>query len=750
MQKKIIYIFPFLVLYTLHTVSGQQLSSKVVETIGAKQQPVAGATLRWLNLQTTHTSESDGTFNIPYADSLHVLIVSHPEFESDTIHIYSRDPITIVLTRRHELKTIEVMGEKPATYYAPLERKTEVITSKELEKAACCDLSTCFSSNSSVQPEVTDIIADTHELTMLGLSGIYTHVLIDNVPGLIQGVNQNYGVTFIPGPLINEIYITKGANSVLQGYESISGLVNVLFNDGSDGARLFCNVYMNRFQERQINIQYGEQLGNWNVMVFGHSVQKARRVDEDGNSFLDLPLITRYSLVNKWSYLDEENGKRSSTIFKATDEERIGGQIDYIPSLHSGGSAFYGQSINNRRYEALNKTEFLFEDKTKIAFHSSVSNHTQDAYYGTTFYHALQNQFLFDFNYGFEPFDEQTLIIGASYRLFNINEEIQFMENPLAKSYAGMRRSRESIPGLYAEHKMRLFEESLTMIGGMRFDHHNEYGSIITPRFFAKYEIDPVTTIRATVGTGFHSPHVFSENTFILSSSRDVKISKSIEPEIALNFGGSVVHLFSLGGLEASFSLDLFHTEFTNQFIADYDSDVQQIRFENVKDKSGSNNILTEFKIHPLEGMDAKAAYTFSDVYQFINAKRVELPFISRHKIAGAISYSIPGTGWSCSVTLEWFGSQRLPDTKSYPVEFQIPERSKAFTLLNVQTSYEWNMIEGYIGIENLFDFVQSNPIINPRNPFSRFFEPNFSWGPVRGSELYAGIRLHLFPFEEE
>lgn len=736
--------------FTLFSISySQTIRGFVYESIDNTERPVSGATVRWLGAEIRAESKTDGTFQIEQYAGIQKLIVQHSHFDTDTVEVTSL-PVRISLTRIHQVKGVDISAARPSTYFAPTDQKTEVITAKELEKAACCDLSTCFSTNSSVQPEVTDVITDTRELQMLGLSGIYTQVLVDNVPGLIHGLNQSYGVSFIPGPMIDRIFVVKGASSVLQGYESISGLVNVLLKDGFDSDRLYLNAYMNSFLEKQVNLAFAQAFGTWSTYFFGHSVQQARRIDLDGNSFLDVPRITRYSFLNKWSYLNEDAGRRMQFTFKATDEERQGGQFDYTPSLHRGSTSVYGQTIHNRRYEFLNKSEFIFEDVGRLSIHASASYHEQDAVYGATQYDAAQRGVLFDAHYAFEPFEEHTLILGAAYRMLKLEEEITLLQNPLSKTYNGMYASDESIPAVYAEEKMRLFDNQLTLIGGLRFDFHNEHGTVTTPRIFAKYELDAETSIRTTFGAGFHVPHIFSENTFVLSSSRNVIIRAPIEPERAMNYGGSLLRLFSMGELEGSLSIDVFHTQFRNQVVADYDQHVDQIVFENLDDASGSNNLLVELKVKPTHALDTKIAYTFSDVYEKRNGGRKELPFNSRHRFSTALSIAPEDSRWIFSATAEWHGSQRLPDAGLYPVEFRWDNYSKDFLIMNVQATHRWNYFEVYAGIENLFNYTQPNPIINARQPFAQYFEPNFTWGPVKGREIYAGLRLRFYENVDE
>ena len=95
-------------------------------------------------------------------------------------------------------------------------------------------------------------------------------------------------------------------------------------------------------------------------------------------------------------------------------------------------------------------------------------------------------------------------------------------------------------------------------------------------------------------------------------------------------------------------------------------------------------------------------------------------------------------------INVHWYGEQRLPDTKSNPIEFQRPDFSKPYTIANAQFTYTLKRIEVYAGCENLFDFRQNQPIISWQNPFSPYFDTSSVWGPTRGREIYLGLRFTI------
>ena len=95
-------------------------------------------------------------------------------------------------------------------------------------------------------------------------------------------------------------------------------------------------------------------------------------------------------------------------------------------------------------------------------------------------------------------------------------------------------------------------------------------------------------------------------------------------------------------------------------------------------------------------------------------------------------------------MNVHWYGEQRLPDTKSNPIEFQRPDFSQPYTIVNAQFTYNLKKFEVYAGCENIFDFRQKQPIISWQDPFSPYFDTSSVWGPTRGREIYVGVRFKL------
>lgn len=712
-----------------------------------KKAPLVGASIHWLGTSIGVSTDRKGEFKISAVDiSTKKLIASYVGYLSDTIKVSNETFIDFHLEETKALGAVIIQGQRDGIIISdrnPI--KTEQITQTELGKSACCDLAGCFETQTTVQPQTTNVITNSKELRILGLSGVYNQVLIDGFP-LIQGLSYTYGISSIPGTLVDNIYVSKGANSVLQGYESISGQINVETKEPDKTDRLLLNAYMNNFLEKHLNANYSFDRGKWSNLTAFHTVQSANKIDRDHDNFLDLPLLTRYMISNKWKYGNEKDWGWNSRIgVRFFNEQRIGGQTNFDPENDKGSTRVYGQSVQINQPEMWIKTGYRINDKHNIALFASSFHQQQNSFFGTVKYNAQQTNFYGNIQYELN-YDKHDLKTGISYRHLNLNEDIAFTDTLLRRTYAGNYQRLERIPGFFTENTMRFFNNRLTWIAGVRGDQHNQFGFQLTPRTLLKYDIAPKTIVRANVGTGWRTVNLFSENIGLLVSSRDVVFMEELQPESAVNLGINLTQKFETqnSNLSGYFSADYYRTEFQNQIFPDYDSDPTKAIIQNFTGTSVSNGFQAELYLKIYKRFELKTGYNFLDVYREIGETKQLLPFNPMHKFITTFSYKPLTNKYHFDMNVHWYGEQRLPDTKSNPIEFQRPDFSQPYTTVNAQFTYNLKKFEVYIGCENIFDFRQKQPIISWQDPFSPYFDTSSVWGPTRGREMYVGVRFKL------
>ena len=706
--------------------------------------PLVGATVTWLKSGTGVTTDSNGVFGLRYKDAGDALVVSYTGYKADTLIIDDLEELRIILGVNKNLKEVTVTSKLRSTYLAALNPiRTQVMTEKELFKAACCNLSESFETNPSVDVSYNDAVTGSKQIQLLGLSGIYTQLTVENLPGP-RGIATPLGLNSVPGPWVESIQLTKGIGSVANGYESIAGQINVELKKPENSERLYANVYINDFGKTDLNLNLAKRTGKkWAVGLMLHDDFLANRnLDFNKDGFRDLPTGNQFNLFNRWKY-DDGKGFLAQFGIKLLNDKRTGGELGYDPERDKNTTNKYGLGINTQRYELFAKTGYVFPEKKykSIGLQLSSILHRQDAYFGFTGYKGKQQNFYA--NLIFQSIINTTVHkyrTGLSFLHDRYNEDFNTLNF----------RRTENVPGVFFEYTYTP-SEHLSLIAGLRADHNSLYGFFATPRLHIRYEPIKGTTIRLSAGRGQRTANIFAENTGIFASSRQLKIlthesgkAYGLNAETAWNKGLSIDQKFKWFGREGLFSIDFFRNDFKNQVIADVE-DPREIRFYNLQGRSYSNSLQAELNVELLPKFDLRLAYRYFDVKSTYNGALLKRPLVSVNRAFANLAYATHG--WKFDCTINYSGGKRIPGTQSNPQVYQRKLYSPGFTVMNTQISKtvgKKHPMEFYLGAENLGDYFQKDLIISSAQPFSPYFDASMVWGPVTGRMFYTGWRYKI------
>ena len=202
-----------------------QVSGTVKDQAG---EPIIGANVFWKNISGGVATREDGTFSISKPDKSNHLIVSFIGYENDTIQVNDKKAVLdVVLREGMELSEVQIVSRKLSTLKLRSSvMNEEIITSDELCRAACCNLGESFVTNPSVDVSYSDAATGAKQIKLLGLSGTYVQMLTENIPNY-RGAASPYGLGYVPGPWMHSIQVSKGISSVKNGYEALTGQINV-------------------------------------------------------------------------------------------------------------------------------------------------------------------------------------------------------------------------------------------------------------------------------------------------------------------------------------------------------------------------------------------------------------------------------------------------------------------------------------------------------------------------------------------
>lgn len=747
---------PFLIaLFIVQNLNAQTFYGQITDV---KAVPLPGATVVWTGTTIGARTDENGEFTLPYPPDPTLLPQRVSAIFGGARDTFLVDDLvsywTLAMSATVTLQEVTVRDEVTGAFVSALQPiKTEIINRAELRKAACCDLAGCFETQSTVQPTTTNILTNAKELRILGLSGVYNQILVDGLP-TIQGLTYTYGTGTIPGSMLENIWVVKGANSVLQGYEGMVGQITVFPREGGIAEPLTADVLVNSFGEKHLNAAFAVKKSKWTNYLALHTSQPGGKWDRDDDTFLDLPLLTRYSAYNKWRYRKEnENGLSAFIGTRYVHEKRIGGQENFNPKTDEGTTRAYGQTVQFQQPEIFSKTGWRFDANNKISLLTSWVAQNQSSWFGLTQYDAKQRHAYANLQY--ELFwgknKAQELKTGISFRHFVLQETIGFSPfDTLGRHFAGNYRREENIPGFFAENTFHFQDDRWVWVAGIRADGHNAFGWYATPRTMLRFNPNPNLDLRGSLGTGWRTVNLFPENIALLVGSRDIVFAEALRPERAWNAGLNATRRFKIGKMNMTATADFYHTRFQNQFFPDYDSDPNKAIIANFIGESRSNGLQLELSAALNRRLELRAAYNFLDVFRKTNGVKVLLPFNPRHKVLGVATFRTPGERWQFDANLHWYGKQRLPDTRLNPDDLRLPDRSNAYAVAGVQIRRALSRFDLFAGCENLFDFRQQRPILGWERPFARGFDPSFAWGPTRGREFYVGFNFKIKQKDEQ
>jgi hypothetical protein len=711
---RFLYIFLFLSI-TLNLQA--QVTGVVKDTAG---EPIPGANVFWINTTEGATTNEDGNFSIHKPARSHLLVVSFIGFENDTVHVdKGNQQLEIVLREGVELGEVNIVTRKMGTMKLRSSVMNEdMISSAELTRAACCNLGESFVTNPSVDVSYSDAATGAKQIKLLGLSGTYVQMMTENIPNF-RGAAAPYGLGYVPGPWMQSIQVSKGSSSVKNGYESITGQINVEFKKPQlpEADWVSANLFASSTNRYEANADATVKLSKrWSTSLLAHYENETKSHDSNDDGFVDIPRVEQYNFWNRWAYMGDHYVFQAG--IKALHETRNSGQTAHGQTpTHD----LYEIGIQTNRYEAFTKNAYIFdkEKNTNLALILQGTLHNQDATYGRKLYDVDQSNFYASLLFETEFSKQHSLSTGLSFNYDGFDQHYRLtnqVEDGLTKKLV-----KESVPGAYVQYTFNL-NDQLMLMGGIRGDYSSEYGFFVTPRAHVKYNPNEYLHFRLSAGKGYRT-----------------------NQEEAWNYGASVSAYIPVFGKTLNVNAEYYYTDFLKQVVVDMDSNPHEVAFYNLDGRSYSHVFQVEASYPFFKGFNLTAAYRLTDAKTTYDGKLMEKPLTGKYKGLLTASYQTPLGLWQFDATLQLNGGGRMPD----PYELadgslSWERRYGSFQQLSAQVTRYFRRWSIYVGGENLTNFKQKNPIIDASNPWGENFDATMVWGPMHGAKAYIGLRFNL------
>ena len=724
----------------------QSISGNVLD-IDTKE-PLVGAVVIWKNSRAGTVTDGNGKFTlgrIPLHDTIQVQYVGYVSANLLVLAEQREVQVALRVNPEHQLhieehqESLHIHGKDP--------HKFQTMNEKELCKAACCNLSESFETNASVDGSYTDGVTGTRQIKMLGLDGKYAQLMSENIPDF-RGLSTVYGLSWVPGPWIREISISKGAGSVIPGYESMAGQINIGHKGKEMKEKVFLNAYAGNQGRYELNTVSRHEISHdiqW--QLFTHAALNNGKYDMNKDGFLDNPVGNEYNGRAQMS-IEKESGFRGDYNIQYLNYEAQSGNAKW--------DKVYPITIESRqeRWNVQLKNGWILptEREQSIGSQLSFSDHQVGVSQSIgRRYDGHQTNARLSLIHLLEWEHEVKLTYGLSASWDRYQENLSDF-----KKWSRIER----IAGGFGEFSWNRHDIFQAVIGA-RWEYHNLYGALFTPRVHFRFSLNENTHIKLMSGIGRRTANVIMDQPGIMASNREVVLSYNNSPkgplglpmEVAWNSGVVFTQKAKWFYRDASWSIDAFVTDFQQQVVIDWDQagEVNVYSLHGKHGKSQSRTVQFETNFSPWKRWEVRLAYRYVDTYVDYETGRQSLPFISKNRALVNLAYTTKlfSKDKRClwDITAKWNDAQRLPNTADWPSDLKMPDHSPAFWMINGQfTLAKEDKWDFYVGVENIFNFQQEKVVIysngNPDSP--SIFDGNFAYAPAFGRMYYLGFRWRL------
>ena len=755
------YLFLWLTIFAF-SISFSQNTASISGRITVENKEMQQATILLLKTKYKTQTDSLGIYkieNIPAGN--YKIQISSLGLKTITKNIILKEKENLTLDfelkdNENELNEVVVSGTLKAVKRLESAVPVEVYSPVFFKKNPTASIYEALQNVNGVRPQLNCGVCNTGDIHINGLEGPYTSVMIDGMP-IVSSLSTVYGLSGIPNSLVERIEIVKGPASSLYGSEAVGGLINIITKNPSNAPLFSADVFSTYWLETnadlgvKFNIKKATSILGLNYYNYGQNI------DNDKDGFTDVTAQNRISVFNKWNFTRQQN-RLFTVAVRGMYEDRWGGDIRW-EKKYRGGDEIYGESIYTKRGELLGSYQLPTTEKLMLSFSGTM--HFQDSRYGTTSYIANQKigflQLTWDKKIG-----KNDLLTGIASRY------TYYDDNTPSTTISNENHPEKTwLPAIFVQDEIT-FNEKHKLLLGLRYDYNSIHGNILTPRLAYKLKFNENNILRFNAGTGFRVVNLFTEDHAALTGSREVVIANNLNPEKSVNGNLNYIKKIYLpNGTFLGIETTVFYTRFSNKIVSDYETDPNQIIYNNIDGYALSQGISCNTDINFTNGLKFILGATYMDVSNVENGIKTRPYLTENFTGTWAVSYKINPIKLAIDYTGNVYSPMKLPLLSE--TDPRNPN-SPWYSLQNIQFSYSgWKNFELYAGIKNLLNFTpkQNNPflisrtedpfdknvqydtngkvLVTPDNPYGLTFDTTYVYGPNQGIRGFFGLRYNLF-----
>jgi outer membrane receptor for ferrienterochelin and colicins len=709
----------------------QQATGGLAGIVVSGQDTLEAASVILLKTDFATNTDKNGRFewkDIPAGSyQLRVSFVGYENFQEEII-INPGKPTHIkvsLVQLTASLKETVITGTMKEASKLESVTPVDLYTAKYFERTPSNNLWNALGSVNGIFPDVDNGVANTSDIQINGIEGNYTLVLIDGVPAM-NGLAGVYALQALPMDIIDKIEIVRGAASTLYGSDAMAGVINIITKNPATAPTFTANVYLTSMLETNADLTAAAQLKKVSVLFALNAENMNTRWDINSDNFMDVPLTNRVNVYNKWSFKRKDE-KVAAVYARGLFEDRFGGQMS-TPGRLIGSDIYYTEWVRTYQWQA--GFQYQLPVKEKLMLMADYSEHYQQSYYGTFYYAGRQKKLFAQLTWNKKVDTHNDLLLGAGYRLKYYADNTSLSDGGLT----GLDKFLH-IAGVFMEDEISM-RNMHKLIIGVRCDYAGGVGPQILPRVNYKWNTaDEKNVLRLGFTTGYRIPDPVNDGFGIMNGSRQVQVIGKLNAETDFTVSGNYTRVQELPGGILSLDVSPFLTYFTSYIDPDY-SQPGFVIYEN----SNAGLMAPGFSMNadftfnfPLK---IGIGVTYCDVYEIDDSAGVKTKDPTEHAPHLTSNFYLSYTFPAPQLSIDWTGNFISPMLLVTEPNDYRPAESPWYTIQNIQITKKFrNGMEFYFGVKNFFNFVQSNPIMRPFDPFNRLTNVNNPNGYVFDTE---------------
>lgn len=691
-----------------------------------------------------------------------------------------------------ELSTVEVKSTLQGKLQPKLRDEiitTESVTEKDFRKTNAATLNEAIDNKPGVSVQTECSICNVRNVTLNNLPGRFTTIMIDGVP-IFSSVSSAYGLDMIGINGVERIDISRGAGTSLVAPEALAGTVNIVSKRPVEAENVF-QLQGGQFGYRRADGYLARPFegGAFTASVNANHHDSA---DDNGNGVGEYSGYQRY-LGGFGLFLDDVGGFKLRGRLDLVDEKRGGGALgdDYgatktsmtgnpfdwsrgkggspdgrgwiVPNgvteagditladgrilrPYNSGRGGMSEIIFTQRQQAILVGERKLAGGGKLKLSGGYARHDQDSFYEGDTYIAKQDQYYAEASLQ-QPFGATLLTLGANYRYEDLRSKGVLDAAGAATPVDGLDNYTYKTPGVFVQAYRGFFDDRLEVNGSVRHDRHNVFGGITSPRLNALWHHTASTNSRFAIGRGFRAPTSFFEQDHgILHTTR---IERHIDkPETSDNAS----YAFSYAGDRDALVVSANYNKIRNYALLDSGA---------IDPVTGEPITLFTQSAHPVtvKGIDATYTWRFTgNLEGTVGAEKFSYQFNP-----GDLSFARPSErvyltldydvgNWDIFARATWTGPMDIKRFYNYAnnPRYNLDgtpklDQSPSFWVADMSGRYKFDKKSSLVlGVNNLFNFRQTQHEDFLWVDGAGKYDVTHFWGPNRGRQVYAGVRLDL------